>query len=791
MNKGLELLSSEAATVVPIKADPRLKLLFELEPRYIAFLDNIADLLSPPKFPPLNLTSPPGDFWPDVFVQTSKPWRSFQESVIWHFVAIIAIWTLSGKGLMLHREPQVRNPLRDAQHVTYYPPSRTYSARASRPVARTRTKAQPATPHQRPLEVAREARRPGGLVVPPDLKSAMARPDLPGSNPVAPSVPLSATARSTTLPPGISSVVAPPPDIKGAGRAGATLQTSVTAPPPDTGGVSAGHNAVSPGAAVISPPPTLQSLVRKIESLFGDSSGGNGSVVPPPPSVTGTAGGRAGSLGNGSPQIVAPPPSVDGIGGPGGGRSLSESASNVVPPPPSVQGLGGGRGNGLASGGSQVIPPPPSMQAGSGTRGRIGSLAAGSRGIVPPPPGIQGVEGGRNSALSAGSPNVVPPPVEGRGGLGGNGFGGSKKSSLSGTGSDIVPPPPSMQGLGGGGNSQSASAAGPGGARNRNALGGLGGDIVPPPPSFDKGSGGGSGGGKGRTAGMPGTGSGIVPPPPSMQGVGTGGTGGRIKSLSAGSGSGVIPPPPSVSGAPGGSGRTASLSGTGSGPGSSVVPPPPSVSSDPAGGSGDGRLAGLSGAPGGGAVAPPPSTSGGGGGAGNGSAGSVGGPASGASGAGGPAGGGGAGSTGPLQQMDDIPDANIPQNPNEPPPGPAEEFPLRLVSLALPTQGSSFFSNYEVFIAERRLPRGQSQLIKLVYTFLPYQKRLSEYIQSNARVYTLRVTRDTTCDESLMQMTWSDTGGDDNIFPNADRNSKLPCYRTTADDYQRALARPQ
>jgi len=141
--------------------------------------------------------------------------------------------------------------------------------------------------------------------------------------------------------------------------------------------------------------------------------------------------------------------------------------------------------------------------------------------------------------------------------------------------------------------------------------------------------------------------------------------------------------------------------------------------------------------------------------------------------------------------MDDIPDANIPQNANEPPPGPAEEFPLRLVSLALPTQGSSFFSNYEVYIAERRLPRGQAQLIKLVYTFLPYQKRLSEYIQSNARVYTLRVTRDTTCDESLMQMTWSDAGGDDNLFPGADRNSKLPCYRTTADDYQRALARPQ
>lgn len=140
--------------------------------------------------------------------------------------------------------------------------------------------------------------------------------------------------------------------------------------------------------------------------------------------------------------------------------------------------------------------------------------------------------------------------------------------------------------------------------------------------------------------------------------------------------------------------------------------------------------------------------------------------------------------------MDDIPDANIPPNSSEPTPGPAEEFPLRLVSLALPTQGSSFFSNYEVFIAERRLPRGQSQLIKLVYKFLPYQKRLSEYIQSNARVYTLRVTREVGCDESLMQLTWSDTSQDTgDMFPGTDKNTKLPCYVTTADDYQNALDR--
>jgi hypothetical protein len=156
-----------------------------------------------------------------------------------------------------------------------------------------------------------------------------------------------------------------------------------------------------------------------------------------------------------------------------------------------------------------------------------------------------------------------------------------------------------------------------------------------------------------------------------------------------------------------------------------------------------------------------------------------------------------AGSTGPLAPMDALPTdapttgqpAAVPQEP------PGEDVPLRLVSMAMPTPGSSFFSNYEVYIAERRVRKGTTELIKLVYVFLPYQKRLSEYVQNNARVYTLRVLRDPSCDESLMQMTWSEAdqaAGDASnrdLLSAGDKKSQLPCYRTTADDYQRALER--
>jgi hypothetical protein len=127
------------------------------------------------------------------------------------------------------------------------------------------------------------------------------------------------------------------------------------------------------------------------------------------------------------------------------------------------------------------------------------------------------------------------------------------------------------------------------------------------------------------------------------------------------------------------------------------------------------------------------------------------------------------------------------------PSGTTEEVPLRLIGLALALPSSSYFSNYEVYIAERRLNKDQTQLIKLVYVSLPYQRRLSEYVQNNSRVYKLRVTRDPTCDETLLQMTWpeGDEPHTDSQHPTDapnDRNGRLPCYRTTADDYRKALS---
>jgi hypothetical protein len=122
---------------------------------------------------------------------------------------------------------------------------------------------------------------------------------------------------------------------------------------------------------------------------------------------------------------------------------------------------------------------------------------------------------------------------------------------------------------------------------------------------------------------------------------------------------------------------------------------------------------------------------------------------------------------------------------------------VNFIEPALVLPRSTYFVSYEVFIAEERLTRHESQLIKLVYDFLPYQPRLSDYGPNYPAIENLRATRDPSCDETLMQVAsaantarWSQAArvqlGATSL---KQRQSTLPCYRTTADDYRRARAR--
>jgi hypothetical protein len=109
---------------------------------------------------------------------------------------------------------------------------------------------------------------------------------------------------------------------------------------------------------------------------------------------------------------------------------------------------------------------------------------------------------------------------------------------------------------------------------------------------------------------------------------------------------------------------------------------------------------------------------------------------------------------------------------------------------AVPPAPSSFFASSEIFVAEAKLTRQESRLIKLVYDFLPYQRRLSEYGPNYPEIVNLRALRDPTCDESVAQLI---STADSNVsqtvrthVSTVEETQRVPCFRTTAVDFRRA-----
>jgi hypothetical protein len=587
-----------------------------------------------------------------------------------------------------------------------------------------------------PTFPAREARRPSTSV-----RSSLAR---------KPAVPAAMKVVRQTQ--GENHALIVPPDVaqltKRSDLPSAAIASPVAPAVPIAATTAAGLKGLAGTAAVVGPPPdAMQAGLRGQNAM-------QVTVVAPQPEVQ-TASTRRGTGGPGRIEVVAPAPDLplhQARGGSGGTQAaLQGTGESIVPPPPSVSRSGnigrGPGGGGLAgSSGLTAVPPAPSFQDAIGSTGHGSGGLPGSSGFaaVPPPPSIDGAgaataRGGNGLSGGSGLAVVAPAPGLPMGAGGGSGRGGGLGFG-GGSGLGIVPPAPSVQGTGGG---MGRPGAGLGGR-------GSGLSVVPPAPSVA---------GGGRSAGLGGAGMGggsglsAVPPAPSVAGGGLSaglgglGLGGGLGS-GEGSGFGAVPPAPSVegSGGAGGGGRGGG-SGFGDGFGLSAVPPAPSMGGG-TGSSGRGGMLADSSPP---VVPPPPST-------------------------------------------DDT------TNPSADPglQTAVEELHMRIVGLAFALPSTSFSSTYEVFIAERQLASHTIQLIKLVYWFLPYQRRLTEYHPDYTKMYKLRATRDKACDESLVHMTVSATGQSFSSaqlstlspgFPSGNRDVVLPCYRTTADDYRKALSR--
>src|SRR3954471_3422144 len=98
------------------KSIPPPRLLVEWQPFWPQLFKNLTDLFR--KTPPLFFSSPPGKFWPDVFVNRPVPWGDFARSAFIHAAAVFFFF-MTGRFWLFPAPVTVRAPF-DNTTLTYY-----------------------------------------------------------------------------------------------------------------------------------------------------------------------------------------------------------------------------------------------------------------------------------------------------------------------------------------------------------------------------------------------------------------------------------------------------------------------------------------------------------------------------------------------------------------------------------------------------------------------------------------------------------------------------------------------
>lgn len=396
MHSSPGLLNSASTTPRKLTAP---KLLVELEPAHRVFFRNLADVVLRRRLLPVLVSSRPGPFWSDVFVSTGVPWWGFLESGLWHAFAIAGVWALSQFWTVrVERLPKPRFRAADVIYYTpseYLPPMNTGSVAAPEP-----QKGEPEFAKQPIISVPPEAdNRTQTIITPPNIKlnHEVAVPNIVAWNSASPAVPLGATSSMR--------------------RSSLDTSVAVVAPAPDLQGLSEQHPLLAPQAAIIAPPPSMDSQVRNIGELnighsdvvapapqlplgeqrvlvSGQSSLPAEQIVPPPPSVEGSSSGVAGRAGSiGPAAVVGPPPAIPGNDSAGSGRLIALGIHPAAGPPPT--GLAGNRRGTFAATpqGRAGSPGTPDINGDGHSRGMGGNG--------------QGTNGGPGSGIN--SPAGVPP----------------------------------------------------------------------------------------------------------------------------------------------------------------------------------------------------------------------------------------------------------------------------------------------------------------------------------------------------------------------------------------------
>lgn len=387
-------------------------LLLDITPWHRAFFRNLLDsLLFFRRESPLDVTSPPGAFWPDVFVNRRLPVRPFWQSGLYHAFGIVVLYGLSNSALLFPHDLPARNPYEHST-ITYYsvseylPPINT-AAETER--AKVEKKGEPAFAKQKIVSIRRNSESHEQTIISPNdihLPQDVRLPNIVAWTPVPAPVPTAMAVHSgQQLTASTPTVVAPAPTVAPRASVPVPVENSTVVPPApevDTAKLRTPMDIVArsvvPPSPIIgqtrvnSPNLPLPSAVeppvspQHLPSRAGDLNIGAVSVVPPAPKSPVPEQHARGSLMNGQSNVTGQAGRANG--------ALSAANTTVVPPPPS---LPGGQGGGSSSAGQLIaLSINPAVVSGPITvpqGNRSGSFAAGPEG-KPDAPGTPDIKGG-------------------------------------------------------------------------------------------------------------------------------------------------------------------------------------------------------------------------------------------------------------------------------------------------------------------------------------------------------------------------------------------------------------
>jgi TonB family protein len=313
-----------------------LRLVIPRESWVAVFVDNLRGQFTRDDFPSLSEGTDPAEFWSDVFVERSLPWKRFLQSAAYHVLALAVIWSGSR---FFALQPRVTAPaaFKHADVVYYTPSEYLPQLDTRRPEAALGRQADPEYSAQPIISVPPESdNRSQTIVTPPSilLHNDVALPNVVALLERMPGDPRMPIGPAPAVPVSEISRIAP------------RMERPVVAPPPEV--TDELHKALPPSqAAVIAPPPQMELAVTR---RSGHLNIGHSSVIAPAPQLPleqqrALRGETSTAFKREPEHVIAPPPAL-GVSGRSrsSGSMIALSLHPAVGAPPDPP-AGNRRGN--------------------------------------------------------------------------------------------------------------------------------------------------------------------------------------------------------------------------------------------------------------------------------------------------------------------------------------------------------------------------------------------------------------------------------------------------------------